>query len=74
VGAELLHVDGQADMVKLIVALLNFAKMPKNCPWGKVIQHNNVMTVHTHTVNIQVTIHTDVFAVEMNEKQRLFHT
>jgi hypothetical protein len=42
VGAELLHVDGQADMVKLTVALLNFVNMPKNCPWGKVIQHSNV--------------------------------
>jgi hypothetical protein len=62
VGAELLHVDGQADMVKLIGALPNFVNMPKNCPWGIFIQHNNVMKAHT--VNIQVTIHTDVFAAE----------
>jgi len=34
VGAELLHVDGQADMAKLTVALPNFVNMPKNCPWG----------------------------------------
>jgi hypothetical protein len=71
VGAELLHVDGQADMVKLIVALPNFVNMPKNCLWGKVIQHN---VLKAHTVNIQVTIHTDVFAAETNEKRGLFHT
>jgi len=36
VGAELLHVDGQGDMVKLTVAFLNFANMPpKNCHWGE---------------------------------------
>jgi hypothetical protein len=35
VGAELLHVDGQADMVKLTGALPNFVNMPKNCPLGE---------------------------------------
>jgi len=44
VGAA--HVDGQAAMVKLIVAFLNFVNMLKKCPCGKVIQHNNIMTAH----------------------------
>jgi len=30
VGAELFHVDRQADMTKLIVACCNFANAPKN--------------------------------------------
>ena len=29
VGADLLHVDGQTDMTKLIVAFRNFANAPK---------------------------------------------
>ena len=29
VGAELLHAEGRTDMTKLIVALLNFSKAPK---------------------------------------------
>jgi len=30
VGAELFHADGQTDMTKLVVALLNFANPPKD--------------------------------------------
>jgi hypothetical protein len=30
VGADLLHVDGQEDMTKLIFAFRNFANKPKN--------------------------------------------
>jgi hypothetical protein len=30
VGAELLHSDGQTDMMKLVVTLCNFANIPKN--------------------------------------------
>jgi hypothetical protein len=29
-GAELLHVDGQTEMTKLIVAFRNFSNVPKN--------------------------------------------
>ena len=67
VGAELLHVDGQADMMKLTVALHSFVNLPTNCPWG------GKPHTHTHAVNNQVTIHTDVFAAVRNEKQGLFH-
>jgi hypothetical protein len=35
VEAELLHVDGQAGMVKLTVAFLDFANIPKNYPLGE---------------------------------------
>jgi hypothetical protein len=74
-GAELLHVGGQENIVKLIVAFLNFVNMPKNCPCGRVIQHNKFYeSARAHTVNIQVTIHTDVFAAVRNEKQALFHS
>jgi hypothetical protein len=30
VGSELFHVDGQTDMMKLLIAYCNFANMPKN--------------------------------------------
>ena len=30
VGAEFFHADGQTDMTKLIIAVRNFAKAPKN--------------------------------------------
>jgi hypothetical protein len=30
VGAELFHVDGQTDVLKLAVAFLNFVNAPKN--------------------------------------------
>jgi hypothetical protein len=45
VGAKLFHADGEINLVKLIVALYNFASAPKNgCRWSfKVAYHIRIL-------------------------------
>jgi hypothetical protein len=61
------------DNANTVVAFYNSVNMPKNYPWGKL--YSTIKGYEsTHTANIQMTIHTDVFEAVRNEKQGLFHT